>query len=352
MYLEGSDQHRGWFHSSLLESCGTRGRAPYDSILSHGFVVDGKGLKMSKSVGNVISPEDILKNFGADILRAWVASSDYAEDLRIDKTILTQHAESYRKIRNTFRFILGNIKDNFEPQNFDTLDVSSFSELERYILHKLFIIDKSVKENLKNYNFHKLYKELLSFCALDLSSFYFDIRKDVLYCESLDSTKRKNCVLVLNLILECLLKWFAPIFVFTTEEIYSLISKNKQSIHELEFSKIPKNWENKDLNQKWVSLFKIKQEANIAIEEKRSSKEIGSSLEAEIEISADKKYFDLLEGLDLAEYFITSKASKIKSENSKEEFKISVKKAAGEKCLRCWKILEKKCERCARLVKN
>ncbi len=352
MYLEGSDQHRGWFHSSLLESCGTRGRAPYDSILSHGFVVDGKGLKMSKSVGNVISPEDILKNFGADILRAWVASSDYTEDLRIDKTILTQHAESYRKIRNTFRFILGNIKDNFEPQNFDTLDVSSFSELERYMLHKLFIIDKSVKENLKNYNFHKLYKELLSFCALDLSSFYFDIRKDVLYCESLNSTKRKNCVLVLNLILECLLKWFAPIFVFTTEEIYSLISKNKQSIHELEFSKIPKNWENKDLDQKWVSLFKIKQEANIAIEEKRSSKEIGSSLEAEIEISADKKYFDLLEGLDLAEYFITSKASKIKSENSKEEFKITVKKAVGEKCLRCWKILDKKCERCARLVKN
>ena len=215
MYLEGSDQHRGWFHSSLLESCGTRGRAPFKSILSHGFVVDGKGLKMSKSSGNVISPDDILKNYGADILRAWVASSDYSEDLRIDKNILAQHAESYRKIRNTFRFILGNIKDNFEKQNFDKLKITDLDELEQYILHKLFMLDNSIKNNLENYNFHKLYKELLNFCSLDLSSFYFDIRKDVLYCDSINSKKRKDCVLVLNIILECLIKWFAPIFVFT-----------------------------------------------------------------------------------------------------------------------------------------
>ena len=227
MYLEGSDQHRGWFHSSLLESCGTRGRAPYNSILSHGFVVDGKGLKMSKSLGNVISPEDILKNYGADILRAWVASSDYSEDLRIDKIILNQHAESYRKIRNTFRFILGNIKDEFTKIDFDSLEISNLPELEKFILHKLFTLDKSVKENLKNYNFHKLYKDLLNFCSLDLSSFYFDIRKDVLYCDSLDSKKRKDCIIVLNLILDCLLRWFAPIFVFTTEEIYSLIKMQK-----------------------------------------------------------------------------------------------------------------------------
>ena len=177
MYLEGSDQHRGWFHSSLLESCGTRGKAPFESILSHGFVVDGKGMKMSKSMGNVISPEDILKNYGADILRVWVASSDYAEDLRIDKSILTQHAESYRKIRNTFRFMLGNLKDNFEKQDFEKLDVKEFDELEQYILHKIYHISKSVEINPKKYNFHKLYKELLNFCTLDLSSFYFDIRK-------------------------------------------------------------------------------------------------------------------------------------------------------------------------------
>ena len=160
---------------------------------------------MSKSSGNVISPDEILKNYGADILRAWVASSDYAEDLRIDKTILAQHAESYRKIRNTFRFILGNIKDNFQKQNIESLDLNNLDELDQYILHKLYELDCSVRENLKDYNFHRLYKELLNFCTLDLSSFYFDIRKDVLYCDSLKSKKRKHCLIVLNIILECLL---------------------------------------------------------------------------------------------------------------------------------------------------
>tara|TARA_B110000211_G_scaffold213454_1_gene253997 strand:- start:9818 stop:12547 length:2730 start_codon:yes stop_codon:yes gene_type:complete len=344
MYLEGSDQHRGWFHSSLLESCGTRGRAPFDSILSHGFVVDGKGMKMSKSAGNVISPENILKNYGADILRAWVASSDYAEDLRIDNTILTQHAESYRKIRNTFRFILGNLQDKFEPQDFKKINIDNFSELEKYILGKISYLDVSVKENLKNYNYHKLYKELSQFCNLDLSSFYFDIRKDLLYCNELGSKKRKECIVVLNIILECLLKWFAPIFVFTTEEIFSLLNKNENSVHELAFPEIPKNWRDESLNNKWKDLYRIKQEVNIAIEEKRSSKEIGSSLEAAILIHANEKDFNLLENLDLEEYFITSKVEKIKDANNK--LRIVVKKASGTKCPRCWKILETKCSRC------
>ena len=345
MYLEGSDQHRGWFHSSLLDSCGTRDRAPFKSILSHGFVVDGKGLKMSKSMGNVISPEDILKNYGADILRLWVASSDYAEDLRIDKSILTQHAESYRKIRNTFRYLLGNLKDNFEKQDFKKLDYEKLNELEKYILHKLFIIDKDVKENLKNYNFHKLSKELLNFCALDLSSFYFDIRKDTLYCDSINSKKRNDCVSILNIILETLLKWFAPILVFTTDEIYSLISKKDESIHELSFVDVPKEWENEELCKKWEKLFKVKQEANIAIEEKRANKEIGSSLEAEIKITTSKEIYDLFEDLDLNEYFITSKAEKILS-NEQNELKIEVKKTSGSKCPRCWKILNSSCNRC------
>ncbi len=352
MYLEGSDQHRGWFHSSLLESCGTRGRAPFNSILSHGFVVDGKGMKMSKSAGNVISPDDILKNYGADILRAWVASSDYAEDLRIDNAILTQHAESYRKIRNTFRFILGNIQDNFQPQDFKNIQVEKFSELERYILNKVFLLDVSIKENLKSYNFHKLYKEILNFCTQDLSSFYFDIRKDVLYCDDIKSQKRIECIVVLNILLECLLKWFAPIFVFTTEEIFGLINKkDNSSIHELTFVKIPGTWKNNQLEEKWKALYKIKQEVNLAIEEKRSNKEIGSSLEAEIEISINEKEFNLLEGLDLPEYFITSKATKIK--NKKEtETKIIVKKAEGTKCPRCWKIIKKTCDRCDKIIKN
>ena len=331
MYLEGSDQHRGWFHSSLLESCGTRGRAPFKSILSHGFVVDGKGMKMSKSMGNVISPEEILKNYGADILRVWVASSDYAEDLRIDKSILIQHAESYRKIRNTFRFMLGNLKDNFEKQDFKKININEFEELEKYILNKLFLIDKAVKTNLKNYSFHRLYKELLNFCTLDLSSFYFDIRKDVLYCDSPTSKKRRNCVIVLNIILESLLKWFAPILVFTTEEIYNLVNKNnEESIHENYFVDIPQNWQNLKLNEKWLKLLKIKQEVNIAIEEKRSNKEIGSSLETEIKLIVDSENFELLKEIDLAEYFITSKAEITKSENVKN-VEIEVKKINGIK---------------------
>ena len=204
-----------------------------------------------------------------------------------------------------------------------------------------------------NYNFHKLYKELVNFCTLDLSSFYFDIRKDVLYCDSLNSKKRKECVIVLNIILESLLKWFAPILVFTTDEIYSLINQDDETIHEQFFVEIPSTWKNSQLNEKWVKLFKLKQVANVAIEEKRSNKEIGSSLEAEIKITANTKTFELLDDLDLAEYFITSKAEKIKSENE-VELKIEVKKTSGTKCPRCWKILEKNCARCdkATLDKN
>ena len=353
MYLEGSDQHRGWFHSSLLESCGTRGKAPFKSILSHGFVVDGKGLKMSKSLGNTILPDEILKNYGADILRVWVASSDYGEDPRIDKNILSQHAESYRKIRNTFRFILGNLNDNFEKQNFESIDINKFDELEKFILHRLFSVNRIFKESLKNYNFNKLYKELLNFCNLDLSSFYFDIRKDVLYCDSIKSVKRKNCIIVLNIILESLLKWFAPILVFTTEEIYNLINKenNANSVHELSFPKIPVTWKNDILSEKWSKLFKIKQDANVAIEEKRSKKEIGSSLEAEIKLTVGGENFKLLDNLDLAEYFITSKAKKIKSDKS-AELSIEVLKAKGEKCPRCWKIFETECKRCQQVLKE
>ena len=202
---------------------------------------------------------------------------------------------------------------------------------------------------MKNYNFHKLYKELLNFCTLDLSSFYFDIRKDVLYCDSINSKKRRNCVIVLNIILESLLKWFAPILVFTTEEIYSLVNKdNSESIHENNFVKIPDNWKNDKLNEKWNNLFKIKQEANIAIEEKRANKEIGSSLEAEIKLILKKDKFKLLDKLDLADYFIVSKAEKELSNN--DDIKIEVKKARGQKCDRCWKILEKKCERCSKVL--
>ena len=352
MYLEGSDQHRGWFHSSLLESCGTRGRAPFESILSHGFVVDGKGMKMSKSTGNIISPEEILKKYGADILRLWVASSDYAEDLRIDHSILEQHAESYRKIRNTFRFILGNLKDDFSPKDYKKIEYNKFSDLEKLILHKVYILNTEINKNLNNYNFHKLQKDLLNFCALDLSSFYFDIRKDILYCEDLKSEKRKSCVELLNIILECLLRWYAPVLSFTTEEIYQLILQDKNiSIHEESFQKIPSIWKNDKLSEKWNKLINIRQKVNASIEEKRSNKIIGSSLEAKVEINLPKIDFDLLKEVDAKELFIISDFTQNLARDG--EISVIVKKAEGSKCIRCWKIVSKvqdgKCSRCHKI---
>ena len=343
MYLEGSDQHRGWFHSSLLESCGTRGRAPFESILSHGFVVDGKGLKMSKSLGNVIAPEDILKKYGADILRVWVASSNYAEDLRIDYSILDQHSESYRKIRNTFRYLLGNLNDNFEEIVLGDIDVKKLPQLEQFMLHKIYSLNSNFNKYFKDYDFHNLYKELLNFCTVDLSAFYFDIRKDTLYCDNKNSQKRKACITILNIILNSLLRWFAPILSFTTEEIYQLIIKDKKSIHLKKFLKIPDNFKNEELNSKWNELIKIRNICNISIEEKRASKEIGSSLEAEIEIKLDSKLKDLTKNIDFSELCITSKA--IITYDDKLETSVVTKKAAGEKCPVCWKINPEPCVR-------
>ena len=343
MYLEGSDQHRGWFHSSLLESCGTRGRAPFESILSHGFVVDGKGLKMSKSLGNVIAPEDILKKYGADILRIWVASSNYAEDLRIDYSILDQHSESYRKIRNTFRYLLGNLNDNFENKILDEVDINKLPELEQFMLHKIYTLNLNFEKNFKNYNFHNLYKELLNFCTVDLSAFYFDIRKDTLYCDPKVSEKRKSTLLLLNIILDSLLKWFAPILSFTTEEIYQLVSKSKKSIHLEKFTDFPKKFENINLYEKWSKLIQIRDACNLSIEEKRANKEIGSSLEASLEIELNKELYKIFKDVDFAELCIASSV-KIK-ESSEKEIKILTQKAAGKKCPICWKISVEGCQR-------
>jgi len=359
MYLEGSDQHRGWFHSSLLESCGTRGRAPYKSILTHGFVVDGKGLKMSKSTGNVIAPEDILKKYGADILRTWVAASDYSEDLKIDHSILEQHAESYRKIRNTFRFLLGNLKDQKNNFEIDSNETEEWPELEQFILHQIFSLNEKFEKYFKEYNFHKLYKELVNFCSLELSAFYFDIRKDSLYCDNESSTKRKACINLLGLILDMLLKWFAPILSFTTEEIFQILNKDQNlSIHLQTFPKIPKKWKNEKLYDKWEKFKLIKKVVNAAIEVKRSNKDIGSSLEADVEVFLNEDYLKIVKDFDLPESFITSKAQAKKMPNDNNLFKIDevknvgvlVKKADGEKCPRCWKIFPGPCQRCK--VKN
>ena len=343
MYLEGSDQHRGWFHSSLLESCGTRGRAPFESILSHGFVVDGKGLKMSKSLGNVIAPEDILKKYGADILRIWVASSNYAEDLRIDYSILDQHSDSYRKIRNTFRYLLGNLNDKFEEIDLTKIDLEKLPELERFILNKVYLLNNKFHNYFKNYDFHNLYKELLNFCAVDLSAFYFDIRKDTLYCDNLNSVKRKSCVMILNVLLNALLRWFAPILSFTSEEIYQLISKENKSIHLEKFLSVPENFNDDHILKKWNELIKIREVCNISIEEKRAAKEIGSSLEAELKLNLNSKYKKILTNIDLSELCIVSKAEI--SFDEKSDIFVKTNKASGDKCPVCWKISVEPCAR-------
>ena len=343
MYLEGSDQHRGWFHSSLLESCGTRDRAPFESILSHGFVVDGKGLKMSKSLGNVIAPEDILKKYGADILRIWVASSNYAEDLRIDYSILDQHAESYRKIRNTFRYLLGNLNDNFEQIDLEKIEIENLPELEQFMLHKIYNLNSKFIKYFKDYDFHNLYKELLNFCTVDLSAFYFDIRKDTLYCDPINSEKRKSTLILLNVILNSLIRWFAPILSFTTEEIYQLISKNKKSIHLEKFLNFPKKFDNFNLNSKWEKLIKIRDICNLSIEQKRASKDIGSSLEAALIVKLNNQNQKFLKNIDLSELCITSS---VKIENGDtNDIIVETVKATGEKCPVCWKISSTPCER-------
>ena len=343
MYLEGSDQHRGWFHSSLLESCGTRGRAPFESILSHGFVVDGKGLKMSKSVGNVIAPEDILKKYGADILRIWVASSNYAEDLRIDYSILDQHADSYRKIRNTFRYLLGNTNDEFKEIDLNNLDLKTLPELEQFMLHRIYTLNLKFHKYFNNYDFHNLYKELLNFCTVDLSAFYFDIRKDTLYCDPIDSKKRISCISLLNIILNSLLKWFAPILSFTTEEIYKLIFKGTKSIHLENFLEYPQTFYNQELNDKWLELIKIRNACNMSIEEKRAKKEIGSSLEAEIKIDLRRDLEKIVQNIDFAELCITSGATVNFTEN--QDIIVSTIRAEGSKCPVCWKISKGQCPR-------
>ena len=346
MYLEGSDQHRGWFHSSLLESCGTRGRAPFEKILSHGFVMDGKGFKMSKSLGNQIFPEDILKKYGADILRIWVAASDYSEDLRIDYSILEQHAEAYRKIRNTFRYLMGNINDNYLEQKYNKIDISKLPELEKLMLHKLYVLNEKFNQNFKEYNFHVLYKELLNFCTVDLSSFYFDIRKDTLYCDKKISEKRQSCILILNVILDVLLRWFAPILSFTTEEIFSLLNQEqKNSIHLKKFPEFPKSWKNEELNKNWTKINRIRDSVNISIEEKRAAKVIGSSLETAIDIKLDKELYDLAKKYDFSEICITSMANVTLDEKIKDQIDVKTSKAKGKKCNVCWKISETECER-------
>src|SRR6056300_232079 len=361
MYLEVSDQHRGWFHSSLLQSSGTRGLAPYKSILTHGFVVDGKGQKMSKSVGNVIAPEEIIKKNGSDILRLWVVASDYSEDLKIDSSIISQHSESYRKIRNTFRFILGNIRDDFSFKKINSMQFENQDIIDTFIIEKISRLDQEFVKYVTENDYHRIYVELLNFCTNDLSALYFDIKKDILYCDDIESNNRKNCINVLKYTLYFLLKWLNPILTFTTEEIYQILKlENKNS--DYQESIFLEDFDNLNLEHKiyfnensWEVLKKIKSEVNQLVEDMRNKKIIKSNLETNITIMADPNYKKVFEDINLSEFFVCSNANILfELNNNLKEFtnpkgfddiKIRVEKAEGEKCSHCWKILSKPCLR-------
>ena len=347
LYLEGSDQHRGWFHTSLLQSAGTRGRAPYDAVLTHGFVLDEKGRKMSKSLGNVVAPDDIIQRYGADILRLWVVASDYSQDLRVGDEILKYHADGYRRLRNTLRFLLGGLA-GFRAE--DSVPFDQMPELERWVLHRVSELDKRLRQSCQDYDFHGYYQAVHNFCALDLSAFYLDIRKDSLYCDGVQSPVRRACRTVMDILFDCLTAWLAPILVFTCEEAW--LARNKaggaESVHLRQFMDIPAQWRDDDLAVRWAKIRDLRRVMTGALERERAQKTIGSSLQASVSVfvkCADLRH--AIEGQDLSEIAIVSQVEIVSGPAPEGAFFLSdcagvgvvVTPAQGEKCPRCWKVL-------------
>ena len=345
MYLEGSDQHRGWFHSSLIESCGTRGHAPYDVVLTHGFVLDEKGQKMSKSLGNVVAPQDVMAKSGADILRLWVAASDYSDDLRIGPEILKTFSETYRKLRNTLRWMLGALA-HFNPG--DEVVVAKMPELERLMLHRVAELNHEITDAYRTYDYRKIVGLLSQFMNTELSAFYFDIRKDTLYCEAPSSEKRKAALTVVDHLCDALIKWLAPILSFTAEEAWLQYRPDgTESVHLLPFPKIPKTWRDDNLAAKWDRVKEVRSVVTGALEVERANKKIGASLEAAPEVYVtDPDLMVGLDGVDMAEICITSaitvsdKAIPAGSFTLPNEPGVGVvfKLAEGKKCARSWRI--------------
>jgi isoleucyl-tRNA synthetase len=346
VYLEGSDQHRGWFQSSLLESCGTRARAPYEIVVTHGFTMAEDGRKMSKSLGNQVFPQDVIKQSGADILRLWVASTDYTDDQRIGPEILKSNVESYRKLRNTLRYILGGLHG---WQEIERIAHREMPELERYILHLLAESHAIVLAAYREYDFKRVNTTLLHLMNSDLSAFYLDIRKDSLYCDPFSSSRRRACRTVLDQLFHCLTTWFAPILCFTAEEVWlSRFGAETSSVHLMPFAAPPSEWRNDALAGKWEKIRKVRRVVTGALEiERQEKKAIGSSLEAApIVHVSDPELRAALEGIDLAEVFITSDAALKPGEGPGQAFRLEEVKgvavesalARGRKCARSWKI--------------
>jgi isoleucyl-tRNA synthetase len=346
MYLEGSDQHRGWFHSSLLESCGTRGRAPYDVVLTHGFVLDEQGRKMSKSTGNVTAPQDVIKQSGADILRMWVCASDYADDLRIGPEILKSTADTYRKLRNTIRWMLGSLSHFHEE---DRIKYETMPELEQLMLHRLSELDELVKQAYKDFDYKRIFAALSAFMTSDLSAFYFDIRKDRLYCDPISSENRKACLTVVDHLFRCTVIWLAPMLCFTAEESWaSRYGTDAASVHLETFPDVPAAWRDDRLAEKWRKVRIVRRVVTGALEIERAQKRIGSSLEAHPIVLVDEEdLFEAVVDVDLAEICITSAATLTRSGSSDGAFwlpdvagvAVIPNLAEGVKCARSWKIL-------------
>ena len=343
LYLEGSDQHRGWFQSSLLVACGTRQSAPYKNILTHGFVLDEEGYKLSKSSHKANNPQELVRQYGADVLRLWVASSDWTQDLCMGEEVMKTAHDAYRKIRNGFRFLLGNLSGFAEDNN---INFEELPELERYILHKLFILDGNIKQHYQSFQFSKIIQSLLPFITNDLSAFYFDIRKDTLYCEHKNSIARRACLTVLNEICKALSIWLAPILCFTMEEVFKARhQKQKTSIHldsiHLEpFPLLPTKWHNETLSKKWQAIRSLRGVVTAALEIARKEKQIGSSLEAApLVYIKDKNKKSLLDGLAFEDICITSQISILDGAPPKNGFmlpdekdvSVIVEKAKGKK---------------------
>jgi isoleucyl-tRNA synthetase len=338
MYLEGSDQHRGWFQSSLLTAVATRGRAPFRQVLTHGYVVDGQGKKMSKSLGNVIDPMDVCKQYGADILRLWVSSSDYKTDIRISKEGFKQLSESYRKIRNTARFLLGNIHD-FNPAE-HTVPYSEMEELDRWALMKLNRLVDKIERAYSEYDFHVMLYAIHNFCTVDMSNFYLDVTKDRMYASKADSRERRSGQTAMYIILDTLTRLLAPVLVFTSEEIWKYIphdeKDNPESVMLNDWPEVNPEYEDQALAEKWDRILEVRETVLKALEDARNEKLIGQSLQAKVILKADKRLYDFLESVKelLPTVFITSQVVlEPRDENGLEAV---VKLADGQKCERCW----------------
>ncbi len=342
VYLEGSDQHRGWFHSSLLEACGTRGRAPYDTVITHGFTMDEEGRKMSKSLGNTVVPQDVMKQSGADILRLWVATTDYWEDQRLGKTVLQTNIDAYRKLRNTIRWMLGTLAHDAGEE----VALKDMPELEQLMLHRLSELDEIVRRSYDAFDFKRIARTLLDFMVVDLSAFYFDIRKDALYCDAPSSVRRKASVVVVRHLFECVVKWLAPLLPFTTEEAWLELHPEAQSVHLTQFPDVPAAWRNEALAEKWRKVRTVRRVVTGALELERARKVIGSSLEAApIVHIADAELAAAVADVDMAEISITSGIAISESAGPSDAFRMDEVKgvavvfapASGQKCARSWR---------------